>query len=278
VAAGLLHWRHRGDHRLAATSAVTGTNLTVDSPLRRARAKRCYPMEHRCNNMRLVLFLCLMALTALAADDNGWQSLFDGKSSAGWVEVTGKPFPPNSWTVEDGCLKTLVRPGGAQDIRTVESFRSFDLQFDWKVLANGNSGVKYLIQHIDEWTNQLGRQARARGLEYQLADNAGPDAVEPIRSAASLYSAIAPSPKSQPAVGSFNHSRIIVKGDHVEHWLNGVRVVSFDLSEPEAQKVFAGLRKKDEDASTPIQRATPISLQNHGTEAWFKNLKIRKLD
>jgi hypothetical protein len=221
--------------------------------------------------MRLI-FLLSLAISSLPA-----QSLFDGKTSNGWVEVTGKPFPPNSWTIEDGCLKTVVKPGGAQDIRTVESYRSFDLELDWKVLANGNSGVKYLIQHIDEWTNQSGRQARARGLEYQLADNRGPDAVDPVRSSASLYSAIAPAPATAPAIGKFNHSRIVVNGDHVEHWLNGVRVVAFDLKDPQAQKVFATLRKKDEDAATPIQRETPISLQNHGTEAWFKNLKIRRL-
>jgi hypothetical protein len=224
-------------------------------------------------------FLLLLTFPLHAADAaQEWRSLFDGKTFAGWVEVTGKPVPPNSWAVEYGCLKTVVRPGGAQDIRTVESFRSFDLEFDWKVLADGNSGVKYLLQHIDEWNNQLGRQARARGLEYQIADNNGPDAVQPERSAASLYSAIAPSPKTAPSVGSFNHSRIVVQGDHVEHWLNGVRVVAFDLGAPAAQKVFAGLRKKGEDASTPIQRETPISLQNHGTEAWFKNIRIRRLE
>jgi hypothetical protein len=179
--------------------------------------------------------------------------------------------------VENGCLKTVVQPGGAQDIRTVEAYRSFDLEWDWKVLENGNSGIKYLVQHIDEWTNQLGRQARARGLEYQLADNRGPDAVDPIRSAGSLYSAIAPSPKSDPVVGEFNHSRIVVRGEHVEHWLNGARVVSFELSGIEAQKVFKTSRTK-EDASAPIARETPISLQNHGTEIWFKNLKIRRLE
>jgi hypothetical protein len=232
-----------------------------------------------------ILLFCLLVSPLAGADNQlteqetlqGWRLLFDGRSSSGWVEVTGKPFPPNSWTVDDGCLKTLVRPGGAQDIRTVATYGSFDLQFDWKVLANGNSGVKYLVQHIDEWNNQLGRQARARGLEYQIADNAGSDAVEPSRSTASLYSAIAPSPKNAPAVGAFNHSRIIVNGDRVEHWLNGVRVVSFDVNGPEAQKLFLGLRQKDAPGS-PIQRVTLISLQNHGTEAWFKNLKIRRLD
>src|SRR5579871_1900442 len=177
----------------------------------------------------LVLFFGSLCF---AAGNPAWQPIFDGKSFDGWVEVTGKPVPAQSWTIEDGCLKTVVRPGGAQDIRTVASYRSFDLEFDWKVLANGNSGVKYLLQHIDEWDNKLGHQARARGLEYQLADNAGPDAVEPNRSTASLYSSIAPSPKTTPAVGAFNHSRILVQGDQVEHWLNGVRVVSFKLGDP----------------------------------------------
>ncbi len=159
----------------------------------------------------------------------GWRLLFDGKTTAGWVEVTGKPFPTNCWTVEGGSLKALVRTDGFQDIRTVESFRSFDLQFDWKILKNGNSGVKYLIQKVDEWTNAEGRQARARGLEYQLADDANEDAAsDPRRVAGSLYSLIAPSPRIPPRIGEFNHSRLVVDGSHVEHWLNGRKVVEFD--------------------------------------------------
>src|SRR5437868_6781162 len=67
----------------------------------------------------------------------GWRLLFDGSTTGGWVEITGKPFPA-SWTIEDGCLKTIVRKDGFQDIRTVESFRFFELQFDWKLLADGN--------------------------------------------------------------------------------------------------------------------------------------------
>src|SRR3982751_1225830 len=72
----------------------------------------------------------------------GWRLLFDGSTTTGWVEVTGKPFPA-SWTIDHGCLKTVVRKDGFQDIRTVDSFRDFELQFDWMLLAGGNSGVKY---------------------------------------------------------------------------------------------------------------------------------------
>jgi hypothetical protein len=122
------------------------------------------------------VLLTLIALyAARAAESNrltdderreGWRLLFDGQTTTGWIEITGKPFPANCWTIEDNSLKALIRSDGFQDIRTVEVFRSFDLQFDWKILKDGNSGVKYRIQNADEWTNAEGRQARARGLEY----------------------------------------------------------------------------------------------------------------
>src|SRR5437764_67916 len=93
--------------------------------------------------------LLLIALSAArAAEPNrltdaerqqGWRLLFDGKTTAGWEEITGKPFPTNCWTVEDGSLKSLVRSDGFQDIRTKESFGSFELQFEWKLLSGGNS-------------------------------------------------------------------------------------------------------------------------------------------
>lgn len=194
---------------------------------------------------------------------DGWRLLFDGATTAGWQEVTGKPFPANCWTVEDGALKSLVRTDGFQDIRTVDTFASFDFAFEWKLLAKGNSGVKYLIQRVDEWTNAAGRQARARGLEYQLADDANPDAAsDPRRVAGSLYSLIAPSPKVAPAIGEYNRSRIVVRGNQAEHWLNGEKVVEFDASG------LGDFRR--------VER-TAISLQNHSSETWFRNLKIRAL-
>src|SRR5690348_7661050 len=96
--------------------------------------------------VRLVVMALLLLPAAQGADLNrltdaerrqGWRLLFDGRTTAGWLEVTGKPFPTNCWTVEEESLKALVRTDGFQDIRTVDSFRSFDLQFDWKILKNG---------------------------------------------------------------------------------------------------------------------------------------------
>jgi len=241
--------------------------------------------------MQRCWLLLILSLAAGAAADEpapnhltdaergaGWRLLFDGSTTSGWVEVTGKPFPA-SWTIDKGCLKTIVRKDGMQDIRTVESFRYFELQFDWKLLADGNSGVKYLIQKVDEWTNQAGRQARARGLEYQLADDHNADAASDTkRVAASLYSAIAPNPRIPPAIGSFNHSVIVVSKGRIEHWLNGTKVIDTEPTSAEVTKILHGARSKKGDPDAPLIMESPISLQNHSSEAWFRNIKIRVAD
>ena len=233
-----------------------------------------------------VAALALLALASMpAAEVNrltdperqaGWRLLFDGVSTDGWEEITGKPFPYNCWKVEDGSLKVVVRTDGYQDIRTKETFRSFEFQFDWRTGKDGNSGVKYLIQKVDEWTNAAGRQARARGLEYQLAGDANEDASsDPSRVAGSLYSLIAPKPHVAPRIGEFNHSLLVVRGSHVEHWLNGTRVVSFETGDVEVRKLLRNDMPKGLPPDAPVAVSGPISLQNHGSEVWFRNLKIR---
>lgn len=231
--------------------------------------------------LRAPLLLALCVGIAGGAEPNqltareraeGWRLLFDGKTTEGWLEITGKPFPANCWTIENGCLKAIPRKNGFQDIRTVESFREFELEFDWMLKADGNSGVKYLVQKVDEWVNREGRQARARGLEYQLADDHNEDAASAAsRVAGSLYSVIAPVPKIAPKIDEFNHSRIVVSGGVVEHWLNGTRVVRYEIADPEVQKHLRDLRKDD----GKIVLESPISLQNHSSETWFRSMKVR---
>jgi hypothetical protein len=229
--------------------------------------------------MRKIAFAVLVFAGALTGQE--WHSLFDGKTPKGWVEVTGKPFPTHSWTIEDGCLKAIVKMDGFQDIRTVDKYTSFELEFEWKLLHDGNSGVKYLIQNVDEWTNQEGRQARARGLEYQLVDRNSPDAKDATRYTGALYSVLAAPPALQPQidwkVGEFNQSRIVVNGDHVEHWLNGVQVVSYEVGEPKVQAALRNLLPKGSGPETRLIRESWISLQNHSSEIWFRNLRIRRL-
>lgn len=232
--------------------------------------------------LRICGALLAAALSLAAADLNrlteaerreGWRLLFDGSTAAGWQEITGKPFPANCWTIEDGALKAVPRKGGFQDIRTTADFRNFELQFDWKLGRGGNSGVKYLVQKIDEWTNAAGRQARARGFEYQLADPASDDINgDPSRFTAALYSLIAPRPANLAHIGEFNHSLLIVRGRHVEHWLNGIKVVEFETDRPDVEKLRRTYRPEGE-----FTAESPIALQNHGTDAWFRNLKVRQL-
>jgi Domain of Unknown Function (DUF1080) len=201
----------------------------------------------------------------------GWVLLFDGKTTAGWKEVTGLPFPAESWRIEDGCLRALNSGHGYQDIRTEAVFGSFEFQFDWKIEAGGNSGVKYLVQKTDRWTNAIGLQARARGLEFQLVDNRSADAAEKNKSCGSLYGLIAPSRDAAKAPGKFNHSVLVVRGTHVEHWINGVRVVEFDTGDAAVRKVIVDAAGK----GAPVAESF-LSLQNHGTAVWFRNLKVRR--
>jgi hypothetical protein len=177
----------------------------------------------------------------------------------GWLEVNGRPFPTTSWTVEDGCLKSFPNPDGFQDIRTAETYRSFDLELEWKISKGGNSGIKYMISKVDEWPSRTGKghHARARGLEYQLSDNSQPEAADGRKACASLYGKYAPAPGAGCAPDKFHTARIVVRGRHVEHWLDGKLVLTF-----EADSVVD----------------SPIVLQNHASEAWFRNIRIRRLD
>jgi hypothetical protein len=211
----------------------------------------------------------LLASPLLAA---GPRSLFDGHSTVGWKGVGGQPFPAHCWTVADGCLKALVTKPTFQDIRTVEEFEDFDFEFEWKIAPAGNSGVKYLIYREDVWappgTTQL--QARGRGFEYQLADDAAMKSE--LDTSGGLYEFLAPSRLNTRPVGQFNASRIVRRGTYVEHWLNGLSTVKVQLDSP---ATLARMHERKVPAEFP--KRTPIVLQNHSSETWFRHLRIRKL-
>ena len=202
---------------------------------------------------------------------DGWILLFDGRTTAGWREVTGLDFP-ETWRVEDSCLRALNPGHGYQDIRTDLEPASFDFRFEWRIEAGGNSGVKYLVQKTDRWTNAEGLQSRARGLEYQLVDNTSSDAAEVSKRCGSLYGVLTPARDASRPPGEFNQSELIVRGRHVEHWLNGAKVIEFDTSDPPVHKAILDLGKGAPEVSRSF-----LSLQNHGSPVWFRNLKLRVL-
>ena len=206
-----------------------------------------------------LLGLSLLISAASAADD-GWISLFDGKSLDGWTTLKGEPVT-KGWEVVDG---TIHRSGRGGDIVTKESFKDFVLEFEWKISKRGNSGVKYRVQGNV-------------GLEYQvLDDNEHPDRMKPSHRAASFYDLLqAPDDKPLKPVGEWNHGKIVADGTKLEHWLNGKLVVSLDQSTDQWKKLFEASKYRKRENFGAV--ASPILLQDHGDAVWFRNLRIRKL-
>lgn len=264
--------------------------------------------------MKLILALSSV-LTLVAADNqltpeeksSGWKLLFDGKSMNGWTDSTGKPMKGDAWAIEDGCLKPRAKPTLTEDLFSKDKFSDFELVFDWKISAAGNSGVKYRIQDhiymagdrtrgrkfeltVDDFSkNRLTERPTGKGqdyvvgLEYQVIDNsANADALSAqTHSAGALYDIAAPSKDATKPVGQWNHSRLVVKGSHVEHWLNGEKVVdasiAADALKPLLTKRWGQTPVVLDLLSGQPHKECPISLQNHGDEAWFRNIKIKKL-
>jgi hypothetical protein len=210
--------------------------------------------------MRLLIILLLM-VGLQAAEEAKWQSLFDGKTLTGW-ETAKKTPVAKGWIVEDGCIFRNAKGGS---IFTVSEYENFELEFEWKISANGNSGVKYRTN------GQLGP-------EYQVLDDDGhKNGKNPLTSAAALYAMVSCNDqKALKPVGEFNTGRIVAHGTKLEHWLNGKKVMETDTSSAEWAKAKASSKYRDKEGyGTGSGR---LMLQDHGNLAWYRNLRIRPLD
>lgn len=224
---------------------------------------------------------------SVSEKSEGWKLLFDGRTLIGWRGYDARTDPARGWNVLDGCLKNAKndgRPGsGGGDIVTAEQFTDFDFRFEWRISRGGNSGIKYFVLErlgTPGATMYVGDDGRsAVGHEYQLLDDdVHPDAKNgPLRQAGALYSLVPPSEaKRLKPVGEFNDSRILVQGKHVEHWLNGAKIVEYEL---ESRALFDAVAKsKYKDVpGFGTKFKTRILLQDHGDEVWFRNMRIRPL-
>jgi len=230
----------------------------------------------------------------------GWRLLFDGRTFAGWRGLGYDTVPTSHWAIVDGAIKKIAngdvprvadgRPLNGGDLMTVDTFGDFELTWEWKVTPSANSGVKYNVsEEMSIAQNgtmtptavargEIAPNHSALGFEYQmLDDDRHEDGKLPTHRSGALYDLIAPSAaKRLRPVGEWNRSTVIFRGNHGEHWLNGRKIVEYDLGTAHMDSLLA----KSKYRSIPgfgDRRRGHIVLQDHGDEVYFRSIKVRPL-
>lgn len=228
----------------------------------------------------IFLFACLttfLTVSALTPQINtlsekekkeGWQLLFNGKNFDGWKTFQGKEI--SGWRVIDGILNNSgVGSDHGGDIVTKEKFQNFELIIEWKIAPKSNSGIFY---HVNE---KIGKAIYESGPEYQLIDDRGwPDKLHNDQYSGADYGMYAPQNAVVKDLNDWNLTRIIVDGTHIQHYLNGVKVVNYQLWDAD----WKSLKEKGKWKDYPyygMAKKGNIGLQDHGGLAQFRNIKIK---
>jgi hypothetical protein len=196
----------------------------------------------------------------------GWRLLFDGKTTTGWRGFRADTMP-SGWKAVDGAL-TRVAP--AFDIITRDQFTNFELTLEWNIAEGGNSGIMYRVTEAEDQTFWTGPEMQV------LDDDRHPDGKQRLTAAGSCYG-LYPAPLGvvRPA-GEWNRVRLIVNGNHVEHWLNGVKIVEYEFGSPDWEWLVAN-SKFGAHAGYGRAKRGYIALQEHGEKVAFRNIKIRQI-
>jgi hypothetical protein len=214
----------------------------------------------------------------------GWRLLFDGKTFDGWRGLGYDSVPTAHWRIENGAIKKVPsgeiprmpdgQPARGGDLMTKERFADFDLSCEWKIGRAGNSGVKYNVS--EELSMAAASNHAALGFEYQLLDDdLHEDNKVPSHRAGALYDLIAPNAsKTLKPVGEWNVSKIVYRGLHGEHWLNGSKIVEFELGTRRMDSLLAASKYRNIEGFAR-RRAGHVVLQDHGDEVYFRSIKIR---
>ena len=215
----------------------------------------------------------------------GWKLLWDGKTTDGWRGAKSDSFPTKGWEIKNGVL-TVLASGGAEsaaggDIITRDRYSDFELKIDFKMTPAANSGIKYFTQpNLDPitGTGSTTTTGSAIGLEYQILDDLRhPDAKmgrDGNRTLASLYDLLTAAASKKPnAIGQWNQAHLIVRGNHVEHWLNGEKVLGYERATPEFREMVAKSKYHNIPGFGEWTDGH-ILLQDHGDHVSFRNIKI----
>jgi len=225
-----------------------------------------------------VLFMCGACsnnhnMLTMAEEEEGWKLLFDGTDLDNWKKYNSEGT--EGWSVEKG---TLAAAGTGTDstgyLVTEEQYENFELRFDWKIAPGGNSGVMYHVVESERYSTPY-----MTGPEYQLIDDEGfPYELEDWQKTGADYAMYAPGPasKEMKPAGEWNSSRIVFDNGHVEHWLNGQKIIEFEAWTSEwFEKKNSG--KWDNASEYGLAETGHIALQDHGSRVWFRNMKIKEL-
>jgi hypothetical protein len=217
----------------------------------------------------------------------GWRLLFDGKTLSGWRGLGYDTVPTAHWIVVNGAIQKIAsgnvprvadgRPLMGGDLMTVDSFADFELTFEWRVTPGANSGVKYNVSETMSMAQggSGGPSHSALGFEYQvLDDDRHEDAKLPSHRAGGLYDLVAPNEqKHLRPVGQWNRSRVVFRGNHGEHWLNGAKIVDFELGTAHMDSLLAASKYRTIPGFGQKRRGH-IVLQDHGDEVYYRDIKV----
>ena len=213
-----------------------------------------------------ILFITLFIIGC--SSNNDWTVLFDGERVTGLRGYKEVGFP-NSWEIVDGTLKTI--PGYGVDLISVDIYSNFELELEWKVPEGGNSGIFYFATEEGDYIWQSAPEMQV------LDDKKHSDGKNTLTSAGALYAMIAPTKSVVNPVGEFNQVRIKVKDNHVEHWLNGTKVVEYEY---QSDAMWDLVAKSKFNTMPLFAKASEghIGIQGDHGEIWYRNIRIRKLN
>jgi len=209
----------------------------------------------------------VVARRAQSRTPGPWQPLFDGKTTAGWRGWQQKAMPAG-WKVVDGALTRVEKAG---DIVSLGEFADFELEADWKIAPKANSGLFYrVVEHPDD------KEMWMAAPEYQIIDDRGyPEPLKPTQKTAANYDMHPPATDATKPAGEWNTTRIVVDGAHVEHWLNGQRIVAYDFWSDDWKALVAKSKFADHPRYGQAKRGA-IGVQDHGDWIAFRSIRLRE--